>query len=93
MASWYARARTVIARARSRAWTAASQPPWNWRPARTVHSPGKILTDLAVALALGGDCLSDVAMPRCEPSCSDWSLLTRWSPGWWPAGQLMLPPR
>jgi Transposase DDE domain group 1 len=38
-----------------------------WRPVRAVHSPGKILTDLAVALALGGDCLADVAMLRCEP--------------------------
>ena len=38
-----------------------------WRPARAVHSPGKIVTDLAVALALGGDCLADVAMLRCEP--------------------------
>ena len=35
-----------------------------WRPARAVHSPGKIVTDLAVALALGGDCLADVAMLR-----------------------------
>ena len=25
-----------------------------WRPARAVHGPGKIITDLAVALALGG---------------------------------------
>ena len=39
-----------------------------WRAPRAVHSPGKILTDLAVALALGGDCLADVAMLRCEPS-------------------------
>ena len=38
-----------------------------WCPARAVHSPGKIVTDLAVALALGGDCLADVAMLRCEP--------------------------
>jgi Transposase DDE domain group 1 len=38
-----------------------------WRPARAVHGPGKILTDLAVALALGGDCLADVAMLRAEP--------------------------
>jgi hypothetical protein len=38
-----------------------------WRPARAVHSPGKIVTDLAVALALGGDCLADVAVLRCEP--------------------------
>jgi hypothetical protein len=28
-----------------------------WRAPRAVHSPGKIVTDLAVALALGGDCL------------------------------------
>jgi Transposase DDE domain group 1 len=38
-----------------------------WRPGRAVHSPAKILTDLAVALALGGDCLADVAMLRAEP--------------------------
>ena len=38
-----------------------------WRPHRAVHSPGKILTDLAVALALGGDCLADVAMLRAQP--------------------------
>ena len=38
-----------------------------WRPGRAVHSPGKIVTDLAVALALGGDCLADVAVLRCEP--------------------------
>jgi hypothetical protein len=38
-----------------------------WRPARAVHSPGKIATDLAVALALGGDCLADVAMLRAQP--------------------------
>src|SRR6266699_636256 len=38
-----------------------------WRPGRAVHSPGKIITDLAVALALGGDCLADVAMLRAQP--------------------------
>jgi hypothetical protein len=38
-----------------------------WRPARAVHSPGKIITDLAVAVALGGDCLADVAMLRAQP--------------------------
>jgi hypothetical protein len=38
-----------------------------WRPARAVHSPGKVITDLAVALALGGDCLADVAMLRAQP--------------------------
>jgi hypothetical protein len=38
-----------------------------WRPGRAVHSPGKIITDLAVAVALGGDCLADVAMLRSQP--------------------------
>ena len=38
-----------------------------WRPPRAVHGPGKILTDLTVALALGGDCLADVAMLRSQP--------------------------
>jgi hypothetical protein len=38
-----------------------------WRPGRAVHDPGKILTDLAVALALGGDCLADIALLRAEP--------------------------
>jgi hypothetical protein len=38
-----------------------------WRPARAVHSPGKIIADLAVAVALGGDCLADVAMLRAQP--------------------------
>ena len=38
-----------------------------WRPSRAVHDPGKIVADLAVALALGGDCLADVAMPRAQP--------------------------
>jgi hypothetical protein len=38
-----------------------------WRPARAVHAPGKIITDLAVAVALGGDCLADMAMLRAQP--------------------------
>ena len=38
-----------------------------WRPARAVHDPGKIVADLAVMLALGGDCLADIAMLRAEP--------------------------
>ena len=37
-----------------------------WQP-RAVHSPGKIISDLAVAVALGGDCLADVAMLRAQP--------------------------
>ena len=38
-----------------------------WRRPRAVHDPGKIVTDLAVAVALGGDCLADAAVLRAEP--------------------------
>ncbi|GLY87532.1 IS1380 family transposase [Actinoallomurus iriomotensis] len=38
-----------------------------WRKPRAVHDPGKIVMDLAVMLALGGDCLSDIAILRAEP--------------------------
>lgn len=39
-----------------------------WRKPRAVHDPGKILLDLALAIALGGDCLADIAMLRAEPA-------------------------
>ena len=32
-----------------------------------MHDPGKVLLDLAVAVAIGGDCLADIAMLRAEP--------------------------
>jgi hypothetical protein len=35
---------------------------------RIRHDPAKIVCDLAVALALGGDCLSDIAVLRGEPA-------------------------
>jgi hypothetical protein len=38
-----------------------------WRAPRAVHDPGKIVADLAVTLALGGDCLADIAMLRAKP--------------------------
>jgi Transposase DDE domain group 1 len=38
-----------------------------WRAPRVVHDPGKIVTDLVVALALGGDCLADIAVLRAQP--------------------------
>jgi hypothetical protein len=38
-----------------------------WRPGRAVHDPGKVVADLAVAVALGGDCLADIAMLRAQP--------------------------
>ncbi|RKN02895.1 IS1380 family transposase [Streptomyces radicis] len=39
-----------------------------WRKARAVHDPGKILLDVVLAVALGGDCLADVGMLRAEPA-------------------------
>ncbi|WP_406357435.1 IS1380 family transposase [Streptomyces sp. NBC_01635] len=39
-----------------------------WRKPRAVHDPGKILTDAALAVALGGDCLADIAALRSEPA-------------------------
>ena len=38
-----------------------------WRKPTAVHDPGKVVTELAVTLALGGDCLSDAAVIRDEP--------------------------
>jgi hypothetical protein len=49
---------TVRATGLGRALSAGLQ---RWRKPRAIHDPGKIVTDLAVSLALGGDCLSDVA--------------------------------
>jgi hypothetical protein len=47
--------------------TAISAALMPWRKQRAVHDPGKVLLDLALAVALGGDCLSDVAVLRAEP--------------------------
>ena len=38
-----------------------------WRKPAAVHDPAKIVLDLALALALGGDCLADVALLREQP--------------------------
>jgi hypothetical protein len=38
-----------------------------WRSARSVHDPGKTVLDLAVAIALGGDCLADIGVVRAQP--------------------------
>ena len=37
-----------------------------WRRSWAVHDPGKIILDLAVCVALGGRCLSDLSLLRCE---------------------------
>ncbi|MEV4582294.1 IS1380 family transposase [Nonomuraea jabiensis] len=46
---------------------AMSQGLERWRPGRAIHDPAKIVTDLALTLALGGDCLADIAMLRSQP--------------------------
>jgi hypothetical protein len=38
-----------------------------WRKPLAVHDPAKVMLDLAVAVTLGGDCLSDIAVLR-EPA-------------------------
>jgi hypothetical protein len=39
-----------------------------WRSERAVHDPGKVLLDVVTAVALGGDCLADVAAVRAQPA-------------------------
>ncbi|MCP2278397.1 IS1380 family transposase [Nocardia amikacinitolerans] len=46
---------------------ALSQLLASWRKPLAVHDPGKIVLDLAVAVAIGGDCAADVAMLRNQP--------------------------
>jgi hypothetical protein len=38
-----------------------------WRKPLAVHDPGKIVLDLAVAVALGGDAAADIAVLRTQP--------------------------
>ena len=46
---------------------AMSAALFGWRKPLAVHDPAKVVTDLAVTLALGGDCLADIALLRGEP--------------------------
>lgn len=39
-----------------------------WRLPGAVHDPGKTVLDLALMLALGGDCMADVATLRSQPA-------------------------
>ena len=55
---------TVKAAGLDAALSAAMAP---WRPANAVHDPAKVITDVALTLALGGDCLADIALLRSEP--------------------------
>jgi Transposase DDE domain group 1 len=56
--------RTVTATGLDRFMSAALS---RWRKPLAVHDPGKVITDLALSLALGGDCLADLAVLRAEP--------------------------
>ena len=38
-----------------------------WRKPLATHDPAKIVLDLAVSLAIGGDCLADIAQLRAAP--------------------------
>jgi len=39
-----------------------------WRSDRAQHDPGKVLLDVATAVALGGECLADVAAVCAQPA-------------------------
>ncbi len=50
--------------------TAISAALMPWRQPRAVHDPGRVLLDVALTVALGGDCLADAGMLRAEPAVS-----------------------
>jgi Transposase DDE domain group 1 len=56
--------RTAHATGLTAALSAALAP---WRKSLATHDPGKIICDLAISLAIGGDCLADVAVLRAQP--------------------------
>ena len=41
-----------------------------WRKPLATHDPGKTVLDLAIAVAAGADCVSDVMVLRDQPGCS-----------------------
>ena len=47
--------------------TGLSQVLAPWRKSSAVHDPAKMILDLAVAVAVGGDCLADVSLLRAQP--------------------------
>ncbi len=55
---------TVRAVGLDRGLSAALTP---WRRPMAHHDPGKVVCDLAVSLAVGGDCLADVGLLRATP--------------------------
>src|SRR5680860_964890 len=55
---------TIAATGLGAALSAALAP---WRKPFAVHDPAKVLLDPAITLAVGGDCMADVALLRAEP--------------------------
>ncbi len=55
---------TVAAAVLDVALSAALAP---WRKPLAIHDPGKVVLDLALTLALGGDRPADIALLRAEP--------------------------
>lgn len=58
-----------------------------WRAPRTVHDPGKVIADLAAAIALGGTAWLTSRCCGSSRSSQGRSRPTRWCPGWsasWP---------
>ena len=62
-----------------RALSAALSP---WRKQWAVLDPGKILLDLVISVAIGGDCLADIGLLRAEPAVFGRVASDRPSRGW-----------
>jgi hypothetical protein len=56
--------RTAVTVGLDAALSAALAP---WRKPAARHDPGKVVLDLAISLAMGGDCLADIAQLRAHP--------------------------
>ncbi len=61
---------TVILRAAEKTGltTGLSEALAPWRKPLATHDPGKIIADLAVAVAIGGDCVADINELRADPA-------------------------
>lgn len=44
----------------------------SWRKPLAVHDPGKIVSDSAISIAIGGDSAAAIAQLRCEPGILDY---------------------
>lgn len=39
----------------------------SWRKPTAIHDPGKVVLDLVLVIAAGGDCLADISLVRAQP--------------------------